>query len=89
MPDQYRAKFTTSANAAEEAREAFEEELEDQGRNRVTSNSFGHATSVSKGFIPTPPKSPKGAKNFAPPTQMHRTPTAVDPVISDLNKHKR
>ena len=89
MPDQYRAKFTTSANAAEEAREAFEEELEEQGKKRVTSHSFGRATSVSKGFIPAPPKSPKGAKNFQPPTKFNRTPTAADPVITNLNNYKR
>ena len=89
MPDQYRPKFTTSASAAEEAREAFEEELEEQGRTRVTSHSFGKASSVSKGLSSAPPKSPKGPKNFSDPIKMHRTPTAADPVITKLNNYKR
>ena len=74
MPDQYRPKFTTSASAAEEAREAFEDELEEQGKKRVTSHSFGRASSVSKGVVPAPPKPPKGPVNFNKPLKMHRTP---------------
>lgn len=84
----YRPKFTTSVSAAEEAREAFDEKLEEEGRQRVTSSGFGRATRVDAPKTPAPNVKP--VRQIAPesgPVKMNYSPLGR-PSPAQVQQHR-